>query len=194
MATKTQQLTIGGIMYLALFALGSEKFHGSDNDNKCGGTEWWHEKILANSTIKKIDFTPKKSTIAELTSLNTNKISFSDDRDRPAIENQVYILRNVLITEVKRENDNDYHLVIEDGKKHHMIAEIPDPDCPDARHSKYHDKYVQARKELEKYASNYRHHLFVISGPLFVDKSHGQTGHAANNVEIHPVLSLKAIN
>ncbi len=193
MAGKKTKMAIGGVMYAVLFALGSETITGSLNTKTCGGTEWWNEKILSPGSTTGINFTPVVTTIKDLTSKNTDNVDFSTTRPRPPIENQAYTVNNVLITLVKRESDNDYHIVIEDGKNNHMIVEIPDPDCPDAQASSHCSNYQKARDEMDKYGTSYRHHLFDVTGVLFVDKAHGQTGHADNNVELHPVLSLKAV-
>ena len=71
-----------------------------------------------------------------------------------------------------------------------MIAEIPDPQCPDAKKSDWVGNYEEVRATMLKYANNYRHYLFTVTGFLFVDRSHGQTGKAPNNVEIHPIIEL----
>jgi hypothetical protein len=191
-ASKIQKYIAGGVMYILLFAGGSEVIGGGDNDNICGGEDRWQQKVLIDDEADSINTKAKETTIALLTTINTtipaNK--FANGKPRMNIEKQVYTLKHVYITDVLRENDNDLHLVIEDGKGHHMIAEIPDPTCPDAKKSNWSGDIEQSRNEMLKHANNYRHFLFTITGVLFVDKAHGQTGKADNNVEIHPILKL----
>jgi hypothetical protein len=106
------------------------------------------------------------------------------------IEKHIYEVKHCFITDVLRENDNDLHLVIEDGAGNHMIAEIPDATCPDAKKSDWAGNFGEVRATMLKYANNYRHYLFTVTGVLFVDKRHGQTGVAPNNVELHPIIKL----
>jgi hypothetical protein len=190
--SKVQKYIAGGVMYILLFAGGSEVIGGNDNDNICGGEDRWQQKVLIDKEAATINTKEIVTTIDSLTAINTtipaNK--FGDNKPRMNIEKQVYTLRNVYISDILRENDNDLHLVIEDGKGHHMIAEIPDPTCPDAKKSDWSGEIEQSRNEMLKHGNNYRHFLFTVTGVLFVDKAHGQTGRADNNVEIHPILKL----
>jgi hypothetical protein len=195
---KPQKFMIGTVLYVLLFAgAGQESIGGSDKDNKCGGEERWEEKILIDPGVDQINTRPIDTTIAGLTGINTKTpdTKFKNDRPRMEIEKKVYRIKNCFITDVLRENDNDLHLVIEDGDKkdpHTMIAEIPDPKCKEAQGSEFIENFIQTRQVLLDHASNYRHYLFTITGVLFVDKAHGQTGVAPNAVEIHPILELRA--
>jgi hypothetical protein len=76
-----------------------------------------------------------------------------------------------------------------------MIAEIPDPECPRAKNSRFLARIKKAKAEFLKYEHTYNHHLFRITGVLFIDKKHPKppTGNNANNVELHPVIRLKEI-
>jgi hypothetical protein len=192
-ASKIQKYIAGGVMYILLFAGGSEVIGGGDNDNICGGEDRWQQKVLIDAEADSINTNEKPTTIAFLNTINTTtpENKFANNKPRMNIEKQMYTLKQVYITDVLRENDNDLHLVIEDGKGHHMIAEIPDPTCPDAKKSNWIGGIEESRDEMLKHANNYRHFMFTISGVLFVDKAHGQTGRADNNLEIHPILKLK---
>jgi hypothetical protein len=189
---KPQKFIIGGLMYVLLFAGAKEEIGGKDSDNKCGGEERWEEKVLIDPDAKKINETSELTTIKDLLTINTTSpdSKYKEGRPRMSIEDKTYTVKHCFITDVLRENDNDLHIVIEDGKGNHMIAEIPDPKCPDAKRSDWSENFNQARNTLLEFSSNYRHFLFTIKGVLFVDKSHGQTGKADNNVELHPVIEL----
>ena len=191
---KAKKYWISGLFYFLVFAgVGTEKISGSDSDDKCGGEERWFVKVLGDQAADYINETPHDTTMAEILKINTetgaNK--YKESRPRMAIESQVYRIKHCFITKVLRESDNDLHLVIEDGKKHTMIAEIPDPECLDAMNSPFINSFVGTRQTMLQYANNYRHYMFTITGTLFVDRSHKQTGKAPNNIEIHPILEIK---
>ena len=188
-----KKFIIAGVTYFFLFAGAAEKIGGADNDNKCGGEERWPQKVLGDAAALAIDETPTDTTIEGLNKINTTlkDTKYKQDGPRMGIESRIYRIRNCYITDVLREDDNDLHLVIEDGHKHTMIAEIPDPECTAAKHSPWGDNFREVRKTLEQNAGSYRHYLFTITGPLFVDRFHNQTGAAPNNTEIHPIISIK---
>lgn len=193
MAKINQEFLVGGLMYVLLFAGGSEQIRGSDSDDKCGGEERWEQKVLTDSYVDSIYTTPKLTTIWDLSLINTTikNNKYGKGKPRMQIEMQVYKIKHCFITDVLREKDNDLHLVIEDGDGHTMIAEIPDPECEDAQNSPWIDDFIDARETMLTYSNNYRHYLYTITGVLFVDRDHNQTGRASNNVEIHPVLNIK---
>ena len=191
---KAKKYFIGGLLYFLVFAgAGTETIGGSDSDDKCGGKERWSVKVMSDQAADLINETPHDTTMAELMQINTatgvNK--YKETKPRMAIESQVYRIKHCFITKVLIEDDNDLHLVIEDGNKHTMIAEIPDANCLDAMNSPFLNSFVETRQTMMKYANNYRHYMFTITGVLFVDKSHGQTGKSPNNIEIHPILEIK---
>ncbi len=191
---KAKKYLISGLFYLLVFAgSGSEIIGGKDKTKKCGGEERWAIKVLDDQQADSIRENAHDTTIAELLQINTTtkENKYQEKKGRMAIESQVYRIRHCFITKVLIEDDNDLHLVIEDGKKHTMIAEIPDPKCKDAANSAFINFFIDARQTMADHANNYRHFMFTITGVLFVDKAHGQTGRASNNVEIHPILEIK---
>ncbi len=188
-----QNFMVGTVMYVLLFVAGSEKIGGRDNDNKCGGEEHWAEKVLADPSADSISLTIEPKTIKELSAIDTKlpENKYKETKPRMEIEKHIYQVKHCFITDVLRENDNDLHLVIEDGSGNHMIAEIPDPTCPDAKNSEWASNFEDVRAVMLKYANNYHHYLFTVTGVLFVDKSHNQTGLAPNSVELHPIIELR---
>ena len=74
-----------------------------------------------------------------------------------------------------------------------MIAEILDPECADAQSSEYFDAYTNVHEMMLKYSQKFQHYEFTMTGVLFRDRAHGQTGKADNNLELHPVLKLKMV-
>lgn len=190
---KPQKFLIGSAMYILLFAGGAEGIGGSDDDTKCGGEERWEQKVMIDPEADQVNETPQETTIEQLLAINTKtkENKYTESRPRRPFESQVFKIKHCFITDVLREDDNDLHIVIEDGKGHHMIAEIPDPKCGQAKKSNWIDDFTKARKTMLDYASNYRHYLFTVTGVLFVDRYHRQTGAADNNVEVHPILDIK---
>jgi hypothetical protein len=190
---KKQTFLVGAALYVLMFAAGEEKIGGRDKDDKCGGEEKWEQKVMIDDAAASIENTYIETTIEDILAIDTKtrENKFSDKKARMPFESQIYKIRHCFITDILRENDNDLHLVIEDGKGNHMIAEIPDVDCPDAAKSDWSELFYDARSTMLQYANNYRHYMFTITGVLFLDKAHGQTGRAANNIEIHPILELK---
>lgn len=188
-----QNFLVGSILYVLMFVAAEEKIGGRDNDDKCGGEENWKKKVMIDKDASSADSFYQETTIAELLKINTKlpQNKYGEDKPRMEIEKRLYKIRHCFITDVLRENDNDLHLVIEDGNGNHMIAEIPDATCPDAKKSEWSGNFEEVRGIMLKYANNYRHYLFTVTGFLFVDKSHGQTGRAPNNVELHPIIELK---
>src|SRR4030095_1922908 len=190
---KPQTFLIGGLLYTLLFAAAAENIGGKDSDNKCGGEERWNVKVVTDPNADKARSGFEETTIADLIKIDTKKPEnkYGEDKPRMEIETHLYKIRHCFITDVLRENDNDLHLVIEDGAGNHMIAEIPDPKCSEAQKSDWIGNFEEARNTLVQFSNNYRHFMFSITGFLFVDKKHGQTGRAPNNVELHPIIEIK---
>lgn len=192
---RPKLLTIAGISYALLFAGTGAGLVNRDRDDKCGGEERWEQKVLIDEMVTDIRTTPRTTTIKDLNDISTAAYSIKKSTERQDIEKQVYKIRNCFITHAILESDNDIHLVIEDGEKHSMVAEIPDTRCKDAKGSEYIDDFRQARKNFLKYKDVYDQYRFDITGVLFIDKKHAKppTGNASNNIELHPVIELKAI-
>lgn len=192
-AARPQKFLIGAVMYTLFFAGATETIKERDTDNKCGGEERWEQKVLIDPESENIDETPHTTTIQELRSINTKskKNKYEEGKSRMEIEQSVYRIEHCFITDIIHEKDNDLHLVIEDGNKNTMIAEIVDPKCPKAKKSKWEQEFLTVKQKMMQYASSFRHYQFTITGVLFVDKAHGQTGLAPNAVELHPIIDLK---
>lgn len=98
------------------------------------------------------------------------------------------------LTKYKLESDSDYHLVLDDGAGHTMIAEIPDPACVGSG-SPLASSIEKARTEMTaKYSPTGSFHTtnvpVTVTGVGFFDYDHGQTGVAPNAIELHAVLDI----
>ena len=105
---------------------------------------------------------------------------------------------HVLLVGIKQEPDSDFHLVIADpatGKT--MIAEFPNQSCTLGAKASLRTKMQTARAAIVTacgFAPNSGYHLIsgaaTIAGVGFFDFFHKQTGHAPNDLELHPVLKF----
>ena len=102
---------------------------------------------------------------------------------------------------IRKEPDQDYHLVITDpiNPRVTMIVESPDPTC--ALGSQFLDNITSVRTMLDRTLQlnrvfspeNRRSELSLpvtVTGVGFFDVLHGQEGVARNGIELHPVLMI----
>ncbi len=161
----------------------------------CGGVERWKVKVLSDNAAKNVRYkNPKKSTIKKLIALKTPDVT--GETPRLKLEKQACRI-TCTIDEVKKEDDKDYHLIIRDGNSV-MIAEIVDPNCPEAQKSKHINAFKIAREAFDKYRKNgeYKKHRWRIVGVPYVDIKHGTPpeGCPENRIELHPVLKIEPID
>jgi hypothetical protein len=182
-------MAIGAAMYTFLFS--GSGIENRDNNNKCSGEERWKVKVAADDEAERIRQKPQVISLEELIKYRTDTLAKSGPRTYS--ETFTYTLKNIFITDAIREADNDIHLVIEDGNKHTLIAEIPDINCKVSEDSQFATQIDKSRKTFMRYQDTYRQYVFDITGVFFRDKPHGQTGKAPNNVELHPVIALKKV-
>jgi hypothetical protein len=174
--------------------------------NVCGvhcGTERWRVKTLSGTGAQDVDFTPQTKTVKQLNAPKT-PASLSDTQREADVEKQTVKVRGILVG-YKREPDKDLHVVIADRNDPEitMIVEIPDPDsCSFACNSAHANEYRTARAA---FLSGIKDHKatkcfrnmdedgieIIITGVPMFDRQHGQTGAAANGLEIHPVLKVE---
>ena len=99
------------------------------------------------------------------------------------------------LVEYVGESDRDYHLVLQDHQGNRLIGEIPDPACVGAN-SPFAHEIANARAQFNAVfhvTSNFQYAYVpvTVTGVAFFDFAHGQTGHAPNYVELHPVLDIQ---
>lgn len=151
--------------------------------NSSCGVERGAVKYLTDPGAAKIVWTPRIATIAQLRAIPALK-GKPTTRTKP--EFQVYTLKRVLIKLVKVEADEDYHTVLADAQGNTMIVEIPSVNCEHNAHLK---SLAADRKTVLTHVGRYAD----VTGVLFLDFKHGQTGVAPNAVELHPVVSVKIV-
>jgi hypothetical protein len=116
----------------------------------------------------------------------------ANNRVSPA-ETTVWVL-NATLTQYKREDDSDYHLILSDAAGNTLIAEIPLPACVGSG-SPFLSGITNARTQFDARftatSSFQTANIPVrIKGVGMFDFLHGQTGVAPNGIELHPVLDI----
>lgn len=153
------------------------------------GTERWNIKVGTDSQASGVSLVPHPNTIAGLAALTA---AGAGTRRESPTETTLWELKDVTLTELKLEADNDYHLVLADGT-HTLIAEVPSTTCSTS--SPWLCFMSRARSEIDaKYLVStsplYPAATVTIRGIGFFDKIHGQTGVAPNGIELHPILQI----
>jgi hypothetical protein len=180
--------------------------HRANPQITCGehcGTERWQIKTISDSESRRIDWSPRASSIADLVDIQPPKVL---DDFRADAETRVYSVEAVLMgwkAETGSHGDRDYHLVLGDpadpGRT--LIAEVPSSDCTGACSSSHVQQFLQARQELVSRLSAPQAHfrrvnpawLVRVQGVGFFDIYHNQIGVAENCIELHPVLRIEFV-
>lgn len=156
------------------------------------GVERWSVKTVTDGAL--INLTPERTSIAKLDALPV-PAGLGQNAPRLAAEHQVYQLTGTRLVSVKREADEDYHLILRSPAGQTLIAEIPAPGC--AQGSSVLAQLAKVRAYFDATfgpASNSFRSInrsILITGIGFFDLPHGQTGVAPNSVELHPVISIR---
>lgn len=159
------------------------------------GTERWPEKTLADPFASRVKLTPHAATVDGLRALT--KVTGIGGARGLGTERTTYRVHATLVG-IKQEADSDFHLVIADptsGKT--MIVEFPNQSCTLGAAATLRTKMQTARVAVVTACgfapnSSYRHiaGTATITGVGFFDFPHHQTGHAPNDIELHPVLKF----
>ena len=157
------------------------------------GFERWPVKTLSDPEARQVNFAVHPTTVRYLGSL---RASAGGQDSRSALESRVFGVQARLVS-VKREADSDYHLVLSEGGAT-MIAEMPLAACTTGAQHRY--AMSTARAELERAVGGPVGESWIhpslrvrVVGVLFFDFAHGQSGHARNYVELHPVTGFRVL-
>ncbi|MEZ0064511.1 hypothetical protein ABIA32_000499 [Streptacidiphilus sp. MAP12-20] len=157
------------------------------------GVERWAVKTGTDADVGLINLnSTTPTTIAALDALTAPSSLPAANRVQPT-ETTVFRL-NATLVEYKLEADSDYHLVLNDGSGHTMIAEIPDPACVGSG-SPLLSAITSARSAFDATYSptgsfQTANVPITLTGVGFFDFLHGQTGVAPNGIELHAVLGV----
>jgi hypothetical protein len=157
------------------------------------GVERWPVKTLTDRDRARVVLAARTATIRYLGSLAPNA---GGQSTRSPLETRSYAV-TASLTKVKRETDSDYHLVLTQGGAS-MIAEMPFVGCDPGARARF--RMALARSALDATLAgpvgrSWRSAkaLVRVTGVLFFDFPHGQSGHAPNFVELHPVTSFRVL-
>jgi hypothetical protein len=155
------------------------------------GIERWPVKTLSDPGARRVDFAVRPATVRYLGALRANA---GGQDTRGPLESRVFSVQARLVG-VKREADSDYHLILSE-RGATMIAEMPFVGCTAGAQHRY--AMTTARAEFERAVGGpvgecwIRPNLRVrVVGVLFFDFPHGQSGHARNYAELHPVIGFR---
>jgi len=154
------------------------------------GVERWPVKTLSDPRARDVDFAVRPATVRYLGSLRANP-GGQDSRGR--LESRVFGVQARLVG-VKREADSDYHLILSESGAT-MIAEMPLAACTSGAQHRF--AMSTARAELERAVGGPVGESWIHPGlrvrvaGLFFDFPHGQSGHARNYAELHPVIGYR---
>jgi hypothetical protein len=160
------------------------------------GVERWPVKTGTDIDAGRVSTNPQASTIAALSQLPPPADPDAKQNSRFApTELQTFTVSG-LLTVIKREPDEDYHLVIADPNNLviTMIVEAPNPRC--ARGSAFLQNIANVRAAIERKLGRVqrRQEPFLrvtVTGVAFFDRFHDQEGVASNVIELHPLLSIR---
>jgi len=165
---------------------GTRTIHGAS----CG-IERWPVKTLADPGARQVYFAVRPATVRYLGSLRANP---GGQDSRGPLESRVFGVQARLVS-VKRESDSDYHLILSEAGAT-MIAEMPLTACTSGAQHRY--AMSTARAELERAVGGPVGESWIhpnlrvrVAGVLFFDFPHGQSGHARNYAELHPVIGFR---
>lgn len=156
------------------------------------GVERWAVKTGMDLAAAQISMVPEPTTVAALSAI---PMPSGLGQARLPQEMRTVQVKAMLVS-VKRESDSDYHLVLTADDGAPMIGEIPHPSCVasgpfragSAQARAALDALVPALASSSSFVAVRRQ--VVLTGVVFFDPPHGQTGRAPNGVELHPIVSL----
>ena len=157
------------------------------------GVERWPVKTLSDPRARDVDFAVRPATVRYLGSLRANP---GGQDSRGPLETRVFGLQ-ARVVGVKLEADSDYHLILSEGGAT-MIAEMPLAACTSGAQHRY--AMSTARAEFERAVGGPVGESWIhlglrvrVAGVLFFDFPHGQSGHARNYAELHPVTGFRVL-
>lgn len=168
-----------------------------DTPGTCG-VERERVKVLEDPSAASIDFRPRASSVAQIRALPVPSGYDRNSQTRYASEHAVLHVRAVLVG-WKYENDKDFHIVIaQPGHTDQtMIVEPPDPSCSTspkaAAFAAVRAAFVRCFGAPARW-KKLPPMLVDLTGLLYFDPLHGQTGVAPNGAELHPLLSVKTVS
>jgi len=207
-----------GVFLLMLFLAGTSVAQN------CGGKERWGPKDGTDSQAQNIDLTNiTEEHVTDLVTISEPQLPGGNTTRIVPDETHVYRVQARLV-KWGHETDSDYHLVLTDDTLkytdetahppipptgHSFIGEVPDPSCFSGSdgsfgsQTPFADGIISARQTMDHRFPNADQSgkwndgagaPVEITGIGFFDRPHGQLGRAPNNIEIHPILSIRFLD
>jgi hypothetical protein len=195
-------ITIAITAYYGGFS--QKREHEATRTTKSGvtcGVERWPVKTLSDPASSLVNLTPTRTRVVDLDKIPAPNLP-SDNVTRLASEERTYLIKGTHLVEYKLEGDGDIHLVLKSPLNGDtMIAEIPNFAC--IANTTARARIADARAEfflqvaipsgISTTSFTHVDKVVALTGVLFFDFKHGQTGVAPNAVELHPVLSFRVL-
>jgi hypothetical protein len=161
----------------------------------CGSWRW-DVKTLSDPNRASVRLRPRRVPVAGFRTRSRPPVTFNGSTPRyGAVEHHVWSLRARPIR-AKVEGDGDVHLIISvpNSRARTMIVEFPRKICVDAAYKR--NMIAAARRKFINNCGPVNDSwsrltgLVTVTGVGFWDSKHGQSGVAANGIELHPVLNF----
>jgi hypothetical protein len=178
------------------------------------GVERWPVKTGADQDAENVDLTVQPADIATLIALPAPPNPDVQENTRYAPTELTTFQISGTLTVIKKEKDEDYHLVISDDQGRTMIVESPAPHCAHGRFAQHiqtvrdtidaqfpvfknSPRLPDVAEEMDTDDEDEEAILklhpnipVTVIGVAFFDVLHGQEGVAPNGIELHPILSI----
>jgi hypothetical protein len=218
---KRTLVTFGGQFGLFLLML---FLAGTSAAQNCGGKERWGPKDGTDPQAPNIDLTNiTPDAVTDLVTIPQPHLPADNTTRIVPGETHVYRVQ-ARLAKWKHESDGDYHLVLTDDTLnytdesahppvpptgHSFIGEVPDPSCFSGSdgsfgsQTPFADGIIATRQTIDqRFPSADQSGAWndgadaqvEITGIGFFDRPHKQTGRAPNNIEIHPILSIRFLD
>ena len=175
----TRRLVLcAAVAVAAILAATANRSGATSTRIACGG-ERWPVKTLQDRPLL---LPARRTTVRYL----VTRLALPDlPAARRVLEHRVFTVI-ARVTRVRAADDGDLQLVLRSGGGQ-MIAAAPDATCTTRAAPRYRGAMALAR-ELVRVCDRAR-----VTGVAFFDSKRGQTGAAANGIELHPVLGFHCL-
>lgn len=163
-------------------------------ESPCVGYRW-SIKVLTDPREAEVNLAQAAATtIASLTAVPKPDTDNELARMTPG-ETTVFRLTNVTLLKVFKSTDSDYHLLLDDGAGHTMIAEAPDPAC--ASGSPIHTTLASVRNAIDAQFAGISSTTQTVNEPVTLqgvgffdyDPNYAED-ESADGAELHPILAI----
>ncbi len=177
-----------GLFLLMLFLAGTAAAQN------CGGKERWGPKDGTDAQAPNIDLTNiTPEAVTDLVTIHQPHLPGQGDNTTRIVpdETHVYRVQARLVKWKHESDDDDYHLVLTDDTLNFTDETAHPPVPPSARQTM--DQRFPNADQSGKWNDGAGAQV-EITGIGFFDRPHRQTGRAPNNIEIHPIISIRFLD